>query len=238
MRGQSPEQAAQAAAAAATAAGGTHLDAASAASAAASSGAAAQGSSASEAGAAAAAAAAAASEAGERAGPPRKRSRTGAGAAAAHEEEEDGQEEGAATGAAEAATVQRRRPFATAAARRCYTEAELAELPLETDDEGVWLRGEALPRLEWLRARYFESRRKQHRWGRGASIRWAYKSDPYERRCLDCAICARWQAVVAGEDSGMPQYRSPRRPLPHHSVTAIPVEMLPGIGQPASLPAR
>ena len=93
--------------------------------------------------------------------------------------------------------------------RRCFSEEELRDpgrLPFETADEDAWLRGEALPRLSWLCARYFTTKKRRHAWGMGASLRWAYKPDPYERRCAGCRDCDRWRSVVSGDATGMPQY--------------------------------
>ena len=182
MKGLSAQDAAAVAAAAATAAGGSHLDAGSAAGAAASSVVSAMGGSPAE-------ASEAASDAQARLGleeASRKRKRG-----------TDGSSEGAA---AAAAAVKK---------RKCFSAEELREpalLPLESADEESWLRGEALPSLSQLQEKYFTTKRKRHRWGTGPSLRWAYKADPYERRCVGCKACDRWQTAIAGDATGMPQY--------------------------------
>lgn len=187
MKGLSAQDAAVVAAAAATAAGGSHLDAASAAGAAASSVVSALGGSAAEASEAAA-------DAQAKLGLLEDSSRKRCRANAAGEQPSDGV---AASSAAPAAK------------RRCFSAEELhdpASLPLETDDETLWLRGEALLSVTQLHQRYFTTKKKRHRWGTGPSLRWAYKSDPYEKRCLGCKACIRWQTAIAGDATGMPQY--------------------------------
>jgi hypothetical protein len=184
MKGLSAQEAATVAAAAATAAGGSHLDAGSAAGAAASSVVSARGGSAAE-------ASEAASEAQAKLGLLEEASRKRCRA--------DGAAAGETTVAAAPATKR----------RRCFSAEELctpASLPLETDDEEVWLRGEALPSIAQLQDRYFTTKKKRHRWGTAPSLRWAYKADPYERRCVGCKACIRWQTAIAGDATGMPQY--------------------------------
>lgn len=187
MKGLSAQEAAVVAAAAATAAGGSHLDAASAAGAAASSVVSARGGSAAEASEAAADAQA---KLGLIEDSSRKRHRA--------DNSEVQQGNGLPTSSA-----------IPAMKRRCFSIQELrdpASLPLQTDDEEVWLRGEALLSIAQLHQQYFTTKKKRHRWGTGPSLRWAYKSDPYEKRCLGCKACIRWQTAIAGDATGMPQY--------------------------------
>ncbi len=187
MKGLSAQEAAVVAAAAATAAGGSHLDAGSAAGAAASSVISARGGTPAEASEAAADAQA---KLGLVDDSNRKRARADAAG------ERPGNQ-------APTSSV------VPPAKRRCFSSDELRDpgsLPLETDDEEAWLRGEALLSITQLHQRYFTTKKKRHRWGTGPSLRWAYKSDPYEKRCVGCKACIRWQTAIAGDATGMPQY--------------------------------